>query len=244
MKIRSFTPGLPQSFCEDGDIGVMAHGLWRGILVGLVGLCALWGSESVAGQDAVADFDYDIFVADDTLSVWLDVTPVLTQEKLEDLLAGLDISIAVEMKLERPRPPWFSKTLAADKAVIVISRRLTEDRYRLSVADGRLRRCEFETQIELSDFLADSLVLRIAPAGLADSAGLIRLRLDIESKSHSSNILRDRSDGAAAAVDSAGSPDEGFFESLFSFFLDLTGFETTTYQIVSPDFRLSDLESF
>jgi hypothetical protein len=60
-----------------------------------------------------ADLEYDIYLVNDTLAVWLDLRPVLDQSKMEDLLAGLDLWLAVELKIEKPRKLFFSKTISS-----------------------------------------------------------------------------------------------------------------------------------
>lgn len=208
------------------------------ILICLLALPFFGGTASAGGDSKDTDFDYDIFLTDDTLAVWLDITPVLTQSKMEDLLAGLDISMVIEIKIERPRKLLFSKILTSTRAAVLISHPLTEDIYRLRLVNfGDINR-EFKSQLELSDFLSDSLILKIAPKSLLENAVEASLRLAITSKSHSSNVLEGDPGRPGTGAD------EEFFESLFSFFLNLIGFGQTSYRIVSPPFSLSELASF
>lgn len=187
------------------------------------------------------DFDYDIFFAGDTLSIWLDVRPVLTQSKMEDLLAGLQVSIAVTVDAERPRRLLFSKTLATARTVLVISRRLEEDTYRLRIIDRTARNYTFKSQLALSDYLADSLVLGIAPADSLGGRAPLRLALTLVSKSHSNNTMSDLPESAA---DSTGTGGDEFFETVLNSFLNLIGFGATTYHFTTPLFSPDDLESF
>lgn len=195
----------------------------------------------VAGKEA--NFDYDIFVAGDSLSLWLDVRPALTQPEMEDLLAGLRVSIAVTIEAERPRKLLFSKTIAKTMTVLVMSRRLTEDTYRLRIIDRGVRDYSFESQLGLSDFLADSLVLNIIPADEINGRGPLRLSLTLVSKSHSNGSGDDL---AGAAADSVRAGDEGpeFFETLLNSFLNLIGFGATSYHFTTPLFSPDDLTSF
>lgn len=204
--------------------------------------CLLFWLLPAAAAGKEPDFDYDIFVAGDTLSLWLDVRPALTQPKMEDLLAGLRVSIAVTVEVERPRKLLFSKTIATITAVLVISRRMTEDTYRLQIIDRGVRNYSFKSQLGLSDFLADSLVLGIVPADEIRGRGLLRLSLTLVSKSHSDNA-----EGELAGVDadSAGTGEEGseFFETLLNSFLNLIGFGATSYHFTTPLFSPDDLTS-
>jgi hypothetical protein len=188
------------------------------------------------------DFDYDIFLAGDSLALWLDVRPVLTQPKMEDLLAGLQVSIAVTADAVRPRKLLFSKTIATAKAVLVISRRLAEDNYRLRIVDRTVRDYTFKSQLDLSDFLADSLVLDIVPADSLRGQAPIRLNLTLISKSHSNNTLPDLP--AATEADSTGTGKDEFFETLLNSFLNLIGFGATTYHFSTPLFSPDDLASY
>jgi hypothetical protein len=215
----------------------------RYILIGLLGL-SLFGTSGPARADSKEiDFDYDIFLTDDTLAVWLDITPVLDQSRMEDLLAGLNISVAMEIKVERPRKLLFYETLTTARALMTISHSLTEDIYRLKLVNAGIIERGFKSQLTLSGFLSDSLVVKVAPTELLDEAAKLRLKLYIESKSHSSNDLSSatRPRGGAEVEDQ---PEEEFFESLFSSFLNLIGFGKTTYKIISPYFNLDELTSF
>jgi len=194
-----------------------------------------------AGSDE--EFDYDIFLIGDTLAVWIDVRPVLDQNRLEDLLAGLDVSLAIDLKVERPRKLLFSKTLASARAGVVISHPLTEDYYRLRLANFGYQDRRFESQIELSDYLADSLIFRLAPISSLEEAPEVRLDLDLVSNSHSSNILKEVTDSSAAASGKSPGAESEFFESVFSFFLNMVGFGKTTFHIETPLFRVEDLPS-
>jgi len=210
----------------------------------LLGMLILGATAPLRAESADDDFDYDIFLIGETLAVWIDIRPALDQSRMEDLLAGLDLTLMIDLKAERPRKLLFSKTLASTRAALVISHPLTEDFYRLRLANFGFWDRRFKSQIELSDFLADSLILRLAPKSLMAEAPEVRLRFDLVSKSHSSNIL-DQIKGSSADSSAAGpGTDEEFFESLFSFFLNLVGFGKTTFHIETPSFRIKDLPSF
>ena len=215
----------------------------RCFLAALLSLCFFWTTGPVCAENRDIEFDYDIFLTGDTLAIWLDFTPILNQPKMEDLLAGLDLSILIDFKVEKPRRLAFSKTLATARAAVVISHPLTEDIYRLRLVNFGVFNYEFENQLELSDFLADSLVLKIVPQShLAEDSDL-RLNLKIVSKSHSSNIL----DEFPASSNKSGEAEQGgeeeFFESLLSLFLDIIGFGKTSYHVISPPFMIGDLVS-
>lgn len=187
------------------------------------------------------DFDYDIFLVGDTVAIWIDIRPVMTQSKMEDLAAGLDISILIEVKVERPRKLLLTRTVGSAGAALLISHRLTEDSYRLTAVNYGRVQYEFPDQLELSAFLADSLVIRVVPAAIVRDAGNPRLDLTIVTESHSPHTFdeepwfrrNDSPDDRAA--------EKEFFESLFDLFLRLIDFGTTTYNFTTPEFSLDDL---
>jgi hypothetical protein len=210
-----------------------------GLVVIFSSLWIVMAAGSVEAEDGAADFDYDIFLNGDTLSLWLDVSPIMTQPKLEDLLAGLDILISIEMEVEKPRRLFSSRTLVDEKAAMIITHRLTEDLYRIKVYNFAIREYEFENQLQLADFLADSLIFQVADSMAGESG--IRLKLSITVKSYSPNVLGgDKSIGAAQLQAEKG-PDREFFESILSEFFKLIGFGKTSYQIKSPVFNVDDL---
>ncbi len=222
-------------------MAVIRHMTGRGRLwIAAAGLLIWLLPAGAAGKDI--DFDYDIFLAGDTLALWLDVRPVLTQPKMEDLLAGLQVSIAITIDAERPRRLMFSKNVATAKAVLVMSRRLAEDTYRLRIIDRTARAYTFKNQLALSDFLADSLVLGVVPIDSLREQAPLRLKLTIVSKSHSNNKLDDLSGAAADSTGSAGGDE--FFETLLNSFLNLIGFGAHTYHFATPLFSPDDLASF
>jgi hypothetical protein len=213
----------------------------RYLLAAAAGLLLWLLPAGAAGKET--DFDYDIFLAGDTLALWLDVRPVLTQSKMEDVLAGLRVTIAVTVDVERPRKLFFSKTLATYRTVLAIWRRLTEDTYRLKIIGRSVREYSFKSQLALSDFLADSLVMDVVPADQIRGRGPLRLALTLVSKSHSNDI---GDEFAAAEADSAraGGQDGEFFESLLNSFLNLIGFGAVTYHVTTPLFSPGDLPAF
>jgi len=217
----------------------------RAVLTGLVGgavVCLCLGLAPPAAGSAEIDFDYDIFLAGDTLTLWLDVAPLLTQPRLEDLLAGLDVSIKIDVDVQRPRKLFFPATLASVSALVVISHPIAEDIYRLRIICGRLSERIFKSQLALSDFLADSLVLPLVPAQRIRGQGDLRLSFSLLSKSHSINML---DKALPEAADSVNQPpgDDQFLESLFSTFLRLVGFGASSYQVTTPTFSPDELPS-
>lgn len=217
---------------------------WRRVLILFVLVPVLLSAGPAAAENQDTDFDFDIFFSDDTLVIWLDLTPILTQEKMEDLLAGFDVCLHITTAVERPKRLFFSKKIIETEAAICIAHPLTEDIYKLKIVNHSIRQIEFENQLELSDFLADSVVLPVAPRSVIPVDERVRLRCNLISKSHSNNMFDAIGSTAADSLPGRQERGEDVFESVFSLFLDLIAFGKTAYEITSPDFLAKDLPSF
>jgi hypothetical protein len=181
-----------------------------------------------AAADETISFDYDIFRQGDTLAVWVDLTPVMNQRRMEDLLAGLAVRITIDCRLEKPRRPLPARTLAAARAVVTLTRRLTEDDYAIQVVGAGAAKYKFASQLELSDCLADSMIFPIIAGAIAPPGDKVRLGLDLSCSSLNPNALID---SASVAV-----PGGGLFDRLFDLFAETVGWGADTYRIVSPLF--------
>ena len=207
----------------------------------VLGLCL--GALPLSAADAALDFDYDIFRVSDTLALWLDIVPVLDQSKMEDLLSGLDIAVELDINLERPRFLVGARTLAHRHFSLLISHPLADDTYWLRIGAEKAVEYKFSNQLNLSDYLADSLVFRIGPmAALADRTK-VRLSLII-----TCNSMSPRSLGAVARPSDGLMPhrqrvDDGIFDHLFELFRETIGFGRTSYRVQSPVFDLDRLPS-
>ncbi len=196
----------------------------------MVILTAVLCDRAVAADESI-QFDYDIFRQGETLAVWLDLTPVMGQRRMEDLLAGLAVQITIDGRLEKPRWPLPSRTLSSGKWVATVTRRLTEDAYYLQIAGPSAAKYKFDNQLELSDFLADSLVFPVAATSSLKPAEKIRLSLTFVCNSLNPNTLSE----TPASPDQPGSG-SGIFDRMFTFFNEAVGLGADTYRIVSPLF--------
>jgi hypothetical protein len=193
-------------------------------------LAAVSGGRVAAADDA-APFDYDIFRQGDTLAVWLDLTPIMNQRRMEDLLAGLAVRITVDLRLEKPRWPLTARTLASARSVVTLARRLTEDAYYVQVAGLSTAQYKFNNQLELSDCLADSLVFPVTEASVSPPGERIRLTLNIACNSLNPNVLYGTSASTTASEGNAG-----IFDRLFTLFNETIGLGADSYRLVSPLF--------
>ncbi|MCP4570056.1 MAG: DUF4390 domain-containing protein [FCB group bacterium] len=193
--------------------------------------------------DSEDRFDYDIFWIGDTLTCWLDPTPALTQQKMEDLLAGLDIYFQFDIKLEKPRKLLFMKNIIHRQAALLISHQLTEDLYRVRFSGTGNKEYEFESQLQVSDFLADSVVFELADRTLIEDAGNPRLALTISCKSLHPRGFSGEQEGLLDSLSPGQSGQKTVFDEAFGLFLDLIGFGKANYKVVSPIFNPNNLDS-
>jgi hypothetical protein len=204
-------------------------------------LCAFGLGSTAGAANRAGEFSYDIFLDGDTLSCWIDLTPVLNQDRMEDLLSGLSILIAVDARLENPRRFFFARTVSQRHTAVLITHQLTADRYGIQIKDDRLTVRQFENQMQIRSFISDSIIFHISPVEILNRKEKYRISLSVTSKSYSERELRDmfQSDSGRAALPPTGEKEP--FESLFSSFIDLIGFGKISYQIISPPFTLDEL---
>lgn len=218
----------------------MKRSICNGILMVIICLYAF----PAATLGADIEFDYDIFWIGDSLHCWLDPTPALTQQKMEDLLAGLDIYFSFELKLERPRKLLFTKTLIKRQAAVLISHPLTEDIYQIIYVGIPSARYEFDTQPEMYEFLSDSLLFALISRDSLEDSGHPRLNLSFSCKSmNPKGILG----GPESRIEDMGLPEDSkstVFNDVFGFFLEVIGFGESTYQITTPTFNPDNLDNF
>lgn len=185
------------------------------------------------------EFDYDIFIQNDSLAVWIDVTPVLTQPRLEDLLAGLDIYLGLDLSLEVKGAFGLYRSEVRQKSAIVISHKLIDDIYRLNIVDRDRSEYSFDNLLQLKQFMSDSLVFILSDKSSLDQEKSFRLSFDLMAKSGSNGLLGIRSGNSLE-------PDERsveikFLEGAFSQFLKIIGFGRSAYHVDSPRFIIKEL---
>jgi hypothetical protein len=213
----------------------------RSILLILLSLSQLVTAPVRAEQ---TEFDYDIFSINDTLAIWVDVTPMLTQSRLEDLLSGLDIYVKVEIKIQVHKVLFISKTLKKTGAAFLISHPLTEDIYRLKISNFVVSKHEFDSQLSLSDFLADSMVFKIAPVEDIEQRTNLRIKMGISCKSLSSIVIPDKYYGQKDGLLPADTSETEILLDIFSLFIDLIGYGEDKCNISTAIFDLEDLPDY
>ncbi len=209
-------------------------------------LCILWciPNHNCLADDTRIDLDYDIFLINDTVAVWLDHSPVLTQPLLEDLLAGLYVRIDVSYRVESPPNPVFTKGLAEAERSLFINRDLTRDEYYLVIVNGQVDSITFSTHLEMVDYLSDSMEVKLIPSEYLKKDEKIRIRFDVSSKSMSRNKLDSQSSRSGENTSEDEASADRVINSVFSYFVDFIGFGEHKYQVISPSFTISSLDSY
>lgn len=201
--------------------------------------CALISTAKADGESIV--FDYDIYKANDSIAVWVDITPILTQPVLEDLLAGLGISLNFHFKIEKSQRPFGHKTVYESKKELLVTHNLTKDNYHIEYSRISQDERFFTNQMDLSDYLADSLQFKVASTGLLSANDRYRLNIEILSRSISPSEADQNSEISGVAEQS--SEGGNFLGSVLDKFLKVIGFGEITYRIISPQFKIGQLET-
>jgi hypothetical protein len=192
-----------------------------------------------AGQSG--DFTYDMYRAGDSVGFWIDLAPVLGQSQMEDLLAGLDIYISLDIRLESPRPFFFPRLLVRKRAALILSHRLTEDLYTIERIGAHPLKRQFDNQLQVRDFIADSMEFNLTAIEALDAGDKYRITVSISSKSYSSKEMARHLSMPPDTLGSSNKPGPEFFESLFSTFIEVTGFGRASFHVTTPNFILKDI---
>ncbi len=201
--------------------------------------CALI-SGTYADDESIV-FDYDIYGANDSITVWLDLTPILTQPVLEDLLAGLDIFLSLRFKIEKPQKLFGHKTIYELKTALLLTHNLTKDNYNIRYSLNSQSASSFLNQMDMSDYLADSLQVKLIPLDQFNTDERYRLNIEILSRSISPSKVNQIPEFSYGTGQS--SEDDSFLGSALNKFLEIIGFGENTYHFTSPHFKIDQLET-
>jgi hypothetical protein len=208
-------------------------------VIAIVCVGLLSSPASASGRSG--DFTYDIFAGGDSLALWIDLTPVLGQEQMEDLLAGLNIYLGLDIRLEIPRPFIFSRQVARKRVGLIISHPLTADIYKIDIQGTPPLGRQFDDQMKIRDFIADSVDFNLTSINGLSPGDKYRISVSIRSKSYSTKGLGGAAPSPPSSTDTTGARGTEFFGSLFSTFLELTGFGTVSFHFNTANFTLKDI---
>ncbi|MBN1213125.1 MAG: DUF4390 domain-containing protein [candidate division Zixibacteria bacterium] len=203
----------------------------RGIISTVLIFVILCPLIDAAEEDRI---EYDIFLRGDTLSVWIDLSFMLSAGNLKKLLDGIDLALEYRLTLATPRRLWGSRTVVrTDDALKISYRQITEDFYVSSMISTPDRQHRFISREELEEYLKDSILVGLADIDSLDSHQ--RYTLEIEITSITLTALNLLSDGSGA--DSTQSA----LKSLFKEFLKLTGYGRRDLSVKSRAFSLEEI---
>jgi len=185
--------------------------------------------------DEAEEMSFDIFDNDGTLSIWLDLSPLLTSKRLTYLKDGIDLAVDCRFSLQRPRRLWGAEKIQQVTGVYRIGYRLVPDDYRLSCRiDSVLSQRNFLSLDDLNRFLADSVTVGLTP--IAPLEQNERYYIDIRITCVSLTVLN-----VAEGDEPTPAADQSPLKWLFEGFLDLTNFGRQDYQLRSRPFYVSEL---
>lgn len=201
--------------------------LWVG-----VGLLAVLSSAATAGTGDV--FDADIYRDDGSVTVWADLSASISSERVELLKEGVDLALSCQVDLLRSRRFWGAVRVERSGLDMVVGFHLLAEEYSLrqtSSAQVESNR-RFATLAGLHQYLADSVVIRLAPIDSLESGRRYHVEISVFCISLTSFNLGP-----------SGEAKQTPLKYLFRQFLSLTGYGREHSLVTSDPFRLSDLRS-
>ena len=198
------------------------------ILILLLTVCP-----SLAASDK-NDIDYDIFLHDSTLTIWMDLSFYLSEVNQEKLTEGIDLALEYQLTLAVPKRFWGSNTVASRTEIVKISyHRITEDYLLTSTENQPERDRRFIAKEKLLQYLSDSLFIDLAPFDSLDPQKKYTLEIKLTGITLTTlNLLSE--DGK---VENNQTP----LKSLFKQFLNLTGYGRKEFTVKSRPFSLDEI---
>ena len=156
------------------------------------------------------------------LGAWLDLSPLVTQSRVDKIRDGVDLLVDFNLNLNRPKKLFGAETVISQHGIVQIGYRIvTEDFIVRLAGDGLKGTGRFASQAELHRFLTDSIMVDLIEYSELDSLERYRLKMDLACISLTGLIL-------GSPPDSSGK-DESALKYLFRHFLKITGFGRDSY---------------
>jgi len=195
-------------------------------------LTALFATPALA-DDFPAE--YDIFVKDNALTIWTDLSDLVGTTEIEDLHDGIDLLFDCKFRLLAPRRFFGDRLVASAAFSLRISQRpLTEDFVLIDDLTGDSLGPPLVKTSQLLSYLRDSLFTRVMALDSLDRDRRYRpeFRLDVISLT-----LLNLTDREQSAQGRGESP----VRFLFRKFLDISGYGRRGFQTKTRSFRLGEL---
>lgn len=203
----------------------------------IAALCVVLSCPLLAGSSARAETDidlaYDIFRHNDSVTVWLDLSPFLTDPQISRLNDGIDLLFQYNLRLAIPRRLWGDVTVTEKEEAVRMSYRLVTHDYILTSTLPGWHDRHFPALDQLTSFLADSINAPLLPIDSMNAGKRYTLDLKV------TTIALTGFNPTPETADSAGSDSPLRF--LFKKFLSLTGFGRREFETKSRPFSRSEI---
>ncbi|UCG62801.1 MAG: DUF4390 domain-containing protein [Candidatus Zixiibacteriota bacterium] len=180
--------------------------------------------------------DFDIYTQDGFVTVWVDMSSLITSKRVNQMEDGIDIAVEYRLSLLRPRKLWGAEKLAESKGVFQVGFRvITENFFVSNLSSDSSSSKHFLSLAQFHKFLADSMSLKLAEIDslAGDKRYYIELTLTCVSLT-AFNI---------ADTDESPEDDKSAVKWLFKEFLNLTNFGRQDYKVESRLFSLRELSA-
>jgi hypothetical protein len=184
--------------------------------------------------DEPEQIEFDIFDSDGTMTVWADLSGLITSKRVSQLQEGIDLGVEYQLTLHRPRRLWGAEKKAQVVGAYRIGYRLiTQDYFISSLSEETLPDRYFLTLRSLHQFLADSVTFGLASLESLSKSEQYFTRLKVTCIALTSLNVADgeKSDESGASA----------IRWLFKGFLELTNFGREGYEVESRPFSLSEI---
>lgn len=189
---------------------------------------------AVRADDRQVDFAFDILLVDDSVTAWVDLSGLLRTPVIERIEDGIDHAIECRASLNRPRR-LFGAVKAAEtgRAWLLSYRILTELWVLRPLGVDSTEERSFSSLAGLAEYLADSITIPLIKADSLETERRYFLKLEITSISLAGIGIN------PAPGDVDGGP--SFLSTLFSGFLEITGYGRETFKIESRPFSPAEI---
>ncbi len=203
------------------------------IILILLGSCFCTAGAAVA--EPFESIDFDIFRSGDSLNVWLDMEPLVTSERVEQMKQGIDLAIQYDLTLMRPRRLWGAQKLNSFSGFLHIGYRVVAEDFFLSRTVAATDSALFFVSVEpLAEFLTDSIQAALCDVDSLDSSARYYLELKITAITLTAFNL-------ASEDDTPEGQESSPIKYLFKKFLQFTDFGREEFQFKSRLFSLSEI---
>ena len=185
-------------------------------LTRLLAVAVLFIAPAPDGHSA-EQLDFGVFDNEPRLAAWLDLAPLVSSTRVDNIRDGIDLVIDFQLTLKRPRRLWGAETVEVKGGTVRIGYRIVTEDFVLQTGGKDFQQSgRFATLAGMHRFLADSVVIDLTDYARLDSLSRYYLNLELTCISMTGYTLAPRSDSLRN--------DESALEYLFRHFLKLTGF--------------------